>query len=128
MAASTPTTEEDFSDDVLTDDVEEDMPGEAVDEMALEPPLPATEGPTLDSYQAIITAFMEFLTVATHTILYERNIYPRASFLRARKYDYPVRQNRHPGVCKFIMDAMTAIEAEMIKVGRSICYGFRYLD
>lgn len=78
--------------------------------------------PVLDTYQALVSTFSEFLTVAVHTILYERNIYPRTSFLKARKYNYPVRQNRHPKVCKWIQDAVTAVEVEMLKVCRAAIY------
>ena len=70
----------------------------------------------LDNYQAVVSAFGEFLTVAVHTILYERDIYPRTSFLRARKYNYAVRQNRHPKVCQWIQDAVAAVEGELLKV------------
>jgi mitotic spindle assembly checkpoint protein MAD2B len=63
-----------------------------------------------------VSAFRDFLTVAIHTILYERDIYPRTSFLKARKYNYPVRQSRHPKVCKWIQDAVAAVEVEMLKV------------
>ena len=62
----------------------------------------------------IVTAFTDFLTVAIHTILYERTIYPQSSFLTARKYNYSVRQNRHPKVCQWIQDAVTAIESELL--------------
>lgn len=72
--------------------------------------------PALDNYCAVVAAFKDFLTVATHTILYERDIYPRTSFLKARKYNYPVRQSRHPKVCKWVQDAVAAVEAEMLKV------------
>ncbi|KAI9782755.1 MAG: hypothetical protein M1835_003947 [Candelina submexicana] len=71
--------------------------------------------PPIDTYQALVTTFSDFLTVAIHTILYERNIYPRESFLSARKYNYPVRQNRHPKVCKWITDAVAAVETEILK-------------
>ncbi|KAL9103895.1 MAG: hypothetical protein Q9163_001088 [Psora crenata] len=71
--------------------------------------------PVLDTYQAIVSAYSDFLTVAIHTILYERNIYPQSSFLKARKYDYPVRQNRHPKLCKWIHDAVAAVEVQMLK-------------
>ena len=71
----------------------------------------------LDSYEALVLSFTEFFTVAIHTILYERNIYPRTSFLNARKYNYPVRQSRHPQVCKWIQDAIAAVQNEMLKVG-----------
>ncbi|KAL8825224.1 MAG: hypothetical protein Q9191_004548 [Dirinaria sp. TL-2023a] len=52
--------------------------------------------PVLDTYHAVVLAFSDFLTVAIHTILYERSIYPRESFLSARKYNFPVKQSRHP--------------------------------
>lgn len=74
------------------------------------------EGAGLDTYQAVVLAFRDFLTVAIHTILYERDVYPRASFLKARKYNYPVRQSRHPKVCRWIQDAVAAVEVEMLKV------------
>ncbi len=72
--------------------------------------------PVLDTYQAVVSAFSDFLTVAIHTILYERNIYPQTSFISARKYNYPVKQSRHPKVCKWIQDAVAAVEVEMLKV------------
>ncbi|KAI9722012.1 MAG: hypothetical protein M1812_001972 [Candelaria pacifica] len=71
--------------------------------------------PPIDTYQALVTTFSDFLTVAIHTIIYERGIYPKESFLSARKYNYPVRQNRHPKVCKWITDAVAAVEAEIFK-------------
>ncbi|KAI4089022.1 MAG: hypothetical protein LQ348_002747 [Seirophora lacunosa] len=73
------------------------------------------EAPVIDTYQAVVSAFTDFLTVAIHTILYERDIYPRPSFLTARKFNCPVRQSRHPKVCKWIQDAVAAVEAEMLK-------------
>ena len=72
--------------------------------------------PVLDTYDAVVSAFSDFLTVAIHTILYERDIYPQSSFIKARKYNYPVRQSRHPKVCKWIQDAVAAVEVEMFKV------------
>lgn len=77
-----------------------------------------SEAPVLDTYQAVVSAYCDFLTVAIHTILYERNIYPQTSFLKARKYNYPVRQSRHPSLCKWIQDAVAAVEVEMLKVGQ----------
>ena len=76
----------------------------------------STEAPLLDTYQAVVSAYSDFLIVAIHTILYERNIYPQTSFIKARKYNYPVRQSRHPKLCKWIMDAVAAVEVEMLKV------------
>ncbi|OQO05719.1 hypothetical protein B0A48_09812 [Cryoendolithus antarcticus] len=67
------------------------------------------------TFRTLITAFTDFLTVAIHTILWERSIYPKTSFLSARKYNFPVKQNRHPKVCGWINDAVTAIEGELLK-------------
>ncbi|KAL8781859.1 MAG: hypothetical protein Q9213_005800 [Squamulea squamosa] len=75
----------------------------------------SAEAPVLDNYHAVVSAFSDFLTVAIHTILYERNIYPRTSFMAARKFNCPVRQSRHPKVCKWIQDAVAAVEVEMLK-------------
>jgi len=67
------------------------------------------------NFLTFIRTFTDFLTVAIHTILYERNIYPRTSFLSARKYNFSVRQSRHPKVCKWITDAVSAVETELLK-------------
>ncbi len=75
-----------------------------------------SEAPVLDTYQAVVSAYSDFLIVSIHTILYERNIYPQTSFIKARKYNYPVRQSRHPKLCKWIMDAVASVEVEMLKV------------
>lgn len=80
----------------------------------------AADEPILDTYHAVVLAFSDFLTVSIHTILYERDIYPRTSFLKARKYNYPVRQSRHPKVCQWIQDAVAAVEVEMLKVRKEI--------
>ena len=67
------------------------------------------------SFRYLITSFTDFLTVAIHTILYERSIYPQTSFLSARKYNLAVRQSRHPKVCEWINDAVAAVETELLK-------------
>lgn len=67
------------------------------------------------TYASLVAQFTTFLTVAIHTILYERNIYPKDSFLTARKYNFPVRQSRHPKVCQWITDAVSAVEAELLR-------------
>ncbi|KAK0314926.1 hypothetical protein LTR82_012919 [Friedmanniomyces endolithicus] len=66
------------------------------------------------TYRTLVAFFTDFLTVAIHTILYERKIYPQTSFLSARKYNYAVRQSRHPKVCEWINDAMVAVETELL--------------
>jgi mitotic spindle assembly checkpoint protein MAD2B len=72
----------------------------------------AEEAPT---FRTLVAAFTEFLTVAVHMILYERTIYPKTSFLTARRYNYPVRQSRHPTVCDWINDAIATVETELLK-------------
>ena len=70
---------------------------------------------TRPTFRSFITSFTDFLTVAIHTILYERSIYPQTSFLSARKFNFAVRQSRHPKVCEWINDAVAAVEAELLK-------------
>lgn len=67
------------------------------------------------TYRNIVSVFIDFVTVAIHTILYERTIYPQTSFLSVRKYNFPVHQNRHPKVCEWINDAVSSLEAELLK-------------
>jgi mitotic spindle assembly checkpoint protein MAD2B len=69
----------------------------------------------LNNYQALLTTFSDFLVVAIHTILYERGLYPQETFLLTRAYNFPVRQNRHPLVCQWVLDAVTAIQAQLLK-------------
>lgn len=69
----------------------------------------------LNNYQSLLTTFSDFLVVAFHTILFERSLYPQETFLLTRAYNFPVRQNRHPLVCQWIIDAVTAIQAQLLK-------------
>ncbi|KAL4893510.1 DNA-binding protein [Aspergillus ambiguus] len=64
---------------------------------------------------ALAASFTKFLTVSIHQILYLRSVYPRATFLPVRAYNYPVRQSRHPKVCDYINDASMAVETEILK-------------
>ncbi|KAG5977648.1 hypothetical protein E4U56_007399 [Claviceps arundinis] len=70
----------------------------------------------------LLSSFSNFLTVALHSILYHRALYPPESFLVARAYNLPVRQSRHPGVCTWVRDAVAAT-AQQIRQGtaRQIC-------
>jgi mitotic spindle assembly checkpoint protein MAD2B len=88
----------------------ENEPG--IRRFAIEVHLMAGTDPT---FRAFVTRFTDFLAVAIHTILYERSIYPETSFLSARKYNFAVRQNRHPKVCEWINDAVAAVETELLK-------------
>lgn len=67
------------------------------------------------SYASLVSFFTTHLTVCIHTILAARSIYPASTFIRARAYNYPVMQSRHPGVCEWINDAVAAVEAELLK-------------
>jgi mitotic spindle assembly checkpoint protein MAD2B len=68
-----------------------------------------------NTYASLISNFGDFLTVAIHTILYERHIYPLPTFITAKKWNYPIRQSRHPKVCKWINDAVAAVQEELFK-------------
>lgn len=74
--------------------------------------MPPREKPT---FRIFVTTFTDFLAVAIHTILYERKIYPQTAFISAKKYNFPVRQNRHPKVCEWINDAVHEVELQLFK-------------
>lgn len=71
-------------------------------------PLPSTQS-------ALAASFSNFLTVSIHQILFLRSVYPRATFLPVRAYNYPVRQSRHPKVCDYINDVSIAVGTEILK-------------
>jgi mitotic spindle assembly checkpoint protein MAD2B len=71
--------------------------------------------PSENTFASLISNFGDFLTVAIHTILYERHIYPLDTFITAKKWNYPIRQSRHPKVCKWINDAVAAVQEELLK-------------
>lgn len=74
------------------------------------------ERPVVSTLANIVSTFADFLTVAIHTILYERQIYSRDLFISTRAYNHPVRQARHPALCKWIQDAVEACSAQIIEV------------
>lgn len=61
----------------------------------------------------LLTSFTSFLTIAIHSLLYHRTLYPSTSFLATRAYNLPVHQSRHPGLCTWISDAVAAIAAQL---------------
>ncbi|PNY25285.1 DNA polymerase zeta processivity subunit [Tolypocladium capitatum] len=65
---------------------------------------------------ALLASLSSFLTVAVHTLLHHRRLYPPETFLLARAYNLPVRQSRHPGVCAWVRDAVAAA-ADQIRAG-----------
>ncbi|KAL7784018.1 DNA-binding protein [Trichoderma afarasin] len=64
----------------------------------------------------LLSSFTSFLTIAIHSLLYHRTLYPQTSFLATRAYNLPVHQSRHPGLCAWISDAVAAI-ATQLRVG-----------
>lgn len=62
---------------------------------------------------ALLNSFTEFLTIAIHSLLFHRGLYPPATFLAARAYNLPVHQSRHPRVCAWINDAVAAVTTQL---------------
>ena len=83
--------------------------------MAQPAPNPAVTSNLLSTQGALITTITSFLCVAVHHILFLRHIYPPVSFLSTRAYNYPVRQNRHPAVCQWVLSALDAIADQLGK-------------
>ncbi|KAF4981327.1 hypothetical protein FZEAL_2860 [Fusarium zealandicum] len=72
-------------------------------------------GPSLPASQAsaLLSSFTTFLTLTIHTLLYHRALYPATTFLTARALNLPVHQSRHPGLCAWINDAVSAVAAQL---------------
>lgn len=68
-----------------------------------------------NTYSNITSTFTSFLTVTLHTLLHARSLYPSTSFLTARAYNFPVAQSRHPAVCRWIDDAVSAVQTQMLR-------------
>ncbi|KAH7035746.1 HORMA domain-containing protein [Microdochium trichocladiopsis] len=77
---------------------------------------PLADGQAVSLAQAshLLGAFVNFLTVCVHNILYYRAIYPQESFLTTRAYNLPVHQSRHPKVCDWVRDALDAVKAQLV--------------
>ncbi|KAL7772071.1 hypothetical protein CFE70_002024 [Pyrenophora teres f. teres 0-1] len=66
------------------------------------------------TYFENVNHFTTFLIAYTHTLLYLRTIYPRTSFVHSRFHNTSVYQSRHPLVCEWITDAVTAVREELL--------------
>ena len=53
-------------------------------------------------YDVFIYRFMQFFEAATHLILYERQLYPRAVFATARKFGTGVKMATAPQIARHI--------------------------
>ena len=71
--------------------------------------------PKAVTFNKLLDQLGHFLLVAIHLILFVRQCYPEASFLKARAYNFPVAQSRHPTVCEWISSAVSAIIGEVRK-------------
>ena len=78
-------------------------------------PNPQTISNLISTQNALLETLISFLTVCTHQVLFLRKVYPPGSFIAARKYNYSVRQNRHPVVCDWINDALKAVRDQLEK-------------
>lgn len=78
-------------------------------------PSTSSSGPSLPVVAAapLLSTFTSFLTIAIHSLLYHRNLYPPTSFLTARAFNLAVHQSRHPAVCAWINDAVSAISNQL---------------
>ena len=66
------------------------------------------------SYLSHLHHFLTFLTAYIHTLLALRDLYPRATFLIARFHNTPIFQSRHPTLCTWITDAVSAVRTELL--------------
>lgn len=67
-----------------------------------------------ESLHTQLDLFTDFLLAYTHTLLCLRGLYPPTSFVRARFHNTPVYQSRHPAVCEWVQDAISAVHAELL--------------
>lgn len=79
------------------------------------PPKTSSTSNLLSTHSSLIQTLCSFLTVSIHHILYLRSLYPPVSFLSARAYNFPARQNRHPAVCGWVNSAIDAIQDQLEK-------------
>ena len=77
--------------------------------------VPPDPGPSLPASQAdaLLKAFTDFLTLALHSLLYHRRLYPPHTFLAVRAFNIAAHQSRHPGVCAWVGDAVAAVTAQL---------------
>tara|TARA_R110002003_G_scaffold23_4_gene1125 strand:- start:21799 stop:22788 length:990 start_codon:yes stop_codon:yes gene_type:complete len=75
----------------------------------------AVQGSMAPTYLENLSAFTTFLTAYTHTLLCLRSLYPRTSFVNSRFHNASVYQSRHPLVCEWIRDAVSAVGEELLE-------------
>ena len=70
----------------------------------------------LTSLAGIVGTFVEHLECAIHTILYERDIYPRQLFMSTRKYNCPVKMCRVPKVNQYVRQMVEVVGEQLLEV------------
>ena len=68
------------------------------------PPLPSSLAMEVNMTEVIL----DFLNVAIHQILFNRDIYPEDVFSQTKHYGIPVRMSRHPDLNQYIVDSLIA--------------------
>lgn len=65
--------------------------------------------------QTVVDTFTEFFIVAIHQILQQRKVYEPAISIPAKKYNLPVHQIRHPGLCAFVNSEVAATRQAILR-------------
>nr|CAB3263590.1 mitotic spindle assembly checkpoint protein MAD2B-like [Phallusia mammillata] len=97
--------EEDFSVDIKDDDLNKlQLPSNVLQDLD-------------ESSKHEITADLicEFLQVAVHQILYMRSLYPKAVFVKRKKYGIPVFMSCHPQINSYIDNVIDSLKAAFAK-------------
>jgi hypothetical protein len=91
-------------------------------------PAITTLGQQLTSYASIVSAFMEHLECAIHTIIYERDIYPQELFMNARKYNSPAKMCRIPKVNQYVRHIADIVGNQLLEVCECMCQVCSYSE
>ncbi|XP_059147343.1 mitotic spindle assembly checkpoint protein MAD2B-like [Physella acuta] len=61
-----------------------------------------TSSTSAETGKVVRDVLVEFVEVAIHSILYNRELYPQGAFEKRVKYNVPVQMCLHPDVCEYI--------------------------
>eukprot|EP01116_Phalansterium_solitarium_P005235 TRINITY_DN16691_c0_g1_i1.p1 TRINITY_DN16691_c0_g1~~TRINITY_DN16691_c0_g1_i1.p1 ORF type:complete len:245 (+),score=68.78 TRINITY_DN16691_c0_g1_i1:121-855(+) len=61
------------------------------------------------SFKEMIDVLCEFFEVVVHSILFVRDLYPKAVFERRRKYNLPVMMSRSPELNEYIVEVVASL-------------------
>ncbi|KAH9513912.1 MAD2 mitotic arrest deficient-like 2 [Bulinus truncatus] len=74
-----------------------------------------TTSSDFNNRKALLDILAEFIEVAIHCVLYNRNLYPHGVFEKRNKYNIPVQMCQHPDVNSYIgniIESLTMLLAE----------------